>query len=586
MTQVNKRLEEVLLSLRLVTQQQLDQALEVQRNSSAPLGSILVSHAFLTEDQLLNALATQIGVTPWNLDKNRPTAAAMGKVPAEMCRAHNVLPVAVKGDLLVLAMQDPQDLAAINAIRTHVGMRIEPVLVDQGRLVRAISDAHRVHKPGAQVVDGYVNAAMENFKLDPAKKKGREALTEADTRPVVSLIIQLLSDGIRLGASDVHIEPRADRVEVRYRIDGEMMKIKEVPLSLHPMLVTRLKIMAELDIVEFRIPQDGRVSAVIDGRTVDMRVSVLPNQHGQRIVLRVLDKTASVKTLDEIGFSERHLKIFRDQIRKPYGILLVTGPTGSGKTTTLYSAITELRQNSNNIMTCEDPIEYEMDGVNQSQVNEKVGLTFVTQLRAILRQDPDIIMVGEIRDGETAETAIRAALTGHLVLSTLHCNDAPSAVPRLLDMQVDPFLLSTCLIGVISQRLLRLLCPDCRVNVRPSDEERDFLQLVLPENETPMLWKPVGCPRCNGTGYRGRTAVHEVMPMPGEISKAISERASIERVRELAARYGYRPMRDEAMEMVLSGQTSLSEARRHVFFEAFYDVNRNQHPKPQNQASK
>ena len=585
MAHVKKRLGDHLLSLKLITQRQLDQALELQRDSPAPLGSILVSLGFLTEDLLLNALAAQMGVAPWRLDESPPTAEAVGKVPGHLCKTYQVLPVAVRSDLLVLAMRNPLDLDAIDLVRNFSGMRIDPVLVDADRLMKAIEDVHNVEGTSGRVVDGYVSAALEDFNLDQNQKTNREQLGEADTRPVVGLVNQLLSDAIRLGASDVHIEPRFDRVDVRYRIDGEMMKVKEVPLSLHPMLTTRLKIMAELDIVEFRVPQDGRVSVTIDGRMVDLRVSVLPNQHGQRIVLRVLDKTASVKTLDEIGFSEKHLKMFRDQIRKPYGILLVTGPTGSGKTTTLYGAISELRKNSNNIMTCEDPIEYEIDGVNQSQVHEKVGLTFVTQLRAILRQDPDIIMVGEVRDGETAETAIRAALTGHLVLSTLHCNDAPSAIPRLLDMDIDPFLLSTCLIGVVSQRLMRLLCTHCRMNVRPDEEERDFLSMVLKGNETPMLWKPVGCPHCNNTGYRGRTAVHEIMPMPGEIAKAIANRDSIEVVREIASRYGYRPMRDEAMDLVLTGQTSLSEARRQVFFEAYYETPAASQPGQQRLAS-
>lgn len=565
-----KRLGEHLISLKLINQRQLEQALEIQRDTPAPLGSILVSLGFITEDLLLNALAAQMGVAPWRLDENPPTSDAVQKVPGHLCKTYQVLPCAVRGDLLVLAMRNPLDLDAIDLVRNFVNMRIDPVLADSDRLKKVIDDVHG--DTGLRRVDSLVSAALEDFNLDHNKTAVRETLSETDTRPVVGLVNQLLSDAIRMGASDVHIEPRFDRVDVRYRIDGELIKIKEVPLSLHPMLTTRLKIMAELDIVEFRVPQDGRVSANVDGRTVDLRVSVLPNQHGQRIVLRILDKTASVKTLEEIGFSEKHLRVFRDQIRKPYGILLVTGPTGSGKTTTLYGAISELRKNSNNIMTCEDPIEYEIDGVNQSQVNEKVGLTFVTQLRAILRQDPDIIMVGEIRDGETAETAIRAALTGHLVLSTLHCNDAPSAVPRLLDMDIDPFLLSTCLIGVMSQRLLRLLCPKCRVNTSPDEEERDFLQMVLRGNEIPMLWKPVGCAYCNRTGYRGRTAVHEIMPMPGEIAKAIAERSPIEYLREIADQYGYKPMRDEAMRLVLSGQTSLAEARRQVFFEAFYET--------------
>lgn len=570
MAPIKKRLGDHLLSLKLITIEQLDRALAVQREAPAPLGSILVSLGFLTEDLLLNALAAQMSVSPWRLGEHAPTAEAVSKVPGHLCRTYQVLPVAVRGDLLILAMRNPLDLDAIDLVRNFAGMRIEPVLAEADRLMKAIEDAHGRDAMIGRV-DSFVSAALEDFKVSANAKKA-ESLTEVDTRPVVSLVNQILSDAVRLGASDVHIEPRSDRVDIRYRIDGEMLKVKEIPISLHPMLTTRLKIMAELDIVEFRIPQDGRVSASVDDREIDLRVSVLPNQHGQRIVLRILDKTASVKRLEEIGFSDRHLRMFREQIRKPYGILLVTGPTGSGKTTTLYGALSELKSEKNNIMTCEDPIEYEIDGINQSQVHEKVGLTFVSQLRAILRQDPDVIMVGEVRDGETAETAIRAALTGHLVLSTLHCNDAPSAIPRLLDMNIDPFLLSTCLVGVVSQRLIRLLCPHCRVNASPDEEERQVLSTMLASNETPMLWKSTGCRACNNTGFKGRTAVHEIMPMPGMVARAIADRESVEVVREIAAKFGYKPMRHEALDLVLHGQTSLAEARRQVFFEAYYET--------------
>lgn len=283
----------------------------------------------------------------------------------------------------------------------------------------------------------------------------------------------------------------------------------------------------------------------------------------------------NVKGLDECGFTDFQLKTFRKLIRKPYGILLVTGPTGSGKTTTLYGALTEMKQSTRNIMTCEDPIEYEMDGINQSQMNEKVGLTFAAQIRAMLRQDPDIILVGEIRDGETAETAIRASLTGHLVVSTLHCNDAPNAVPRLLDMGIDPYLLGTSLIGVGSQRLLRCLCTECRVADRPSEEEMDFLlEAGMDSKEIPVLWRGVGCPRCNHTGYKGRTAVHELLPVVPDVARAISERASVEVIRKIGHEYGYREMPKRALELILEGRTSLEEAQKHVFFETLSEYKR------------
>jgi len=558
-----KRLGELLLAHRLITQEQLDQALALQRERPGSLGSILVSLGFITEDLLLQALAAQHGVSAWRLERDAPKAAAVAKVPEHICRTYQVLPVEVRGDLLVLAMRNPYDLDAIDAVRNVTGMRVEPVLAQEDRLANAIE---RTFSARAQAnMDGYVERALEEFK--PQDERTRKAtLTEEDTRPVVGLVNQILIDAIRMGASDIHIEPRADRVDLRYRIDGELHPIRTIPQGLLPMLTTRLKILAELDIVESRLPQDGRISVEVDGREVDLRVSVLPNYHGQRIVLRILDKSVTLKKLDELGFSPQNLRLFRNLIHKPYGMILVTGPTGSGKTTTLYAALREVQKKTNNIMTCEDPVEYDIDGINQSQVFEKVGLTFAMQLRAILRQDPDVVLVGEIRDRETAETAIRASLTGHLVLSTLHCNDAPSAIPRLLDMGINPYLLSTSLIGVMAQRLLRTLCPACR---KPDDdgEDRALLEAVLGHNHLPTIYRAQGCPQCVNTGFKGRVAVHEILPVTPEVGSLIASHAPIEAIKRAGARYGYEPLQVDAIRKVIDGKTTLAEAQRLVFFE-------------------
>ncbi|MCX7800013.1 MAG: ATPase, T2SS/T4P/T4SS family [Fimbriimonadales bacterium] len=559
-----KRLGELLLSHRLITQEQLDQALALQRERPGSLGSILVSLGHITEDLLLQALAAQHGVSAWRLERDAPKAAAVAKVPEHICRTYQVLPVEVRGDLLVLAMRNPYDLDAIDAVRNVTGMRVEPVLAQEDRLANAIEKAFQ-HRGRSEHFDGYVERALEEFK--PQDERSRKAtLTEEDTRPVVGLVNQILIDAIRMGASDIHIEPRADRVDLRYRIDGELHPIRTIPQGLMPMLTTRLKILADLDIVESRLPQDGRISVEVDGRDVDLRVSVLPNYHGQRIVLRILDKSVTLKKLDELGFSPQNLRIFRNLIHKPYGMILVTGPTGSGKTTTLYAALREVQKKTNNVMTCEDPVEYDIDGINQSQVFEKVGLTFAMQLRAILRQDPDVVLVGEIRDRETAETAIRASLTGHLVLSTLHCNDAPSAVPRLLDMGINPYLLSTSLIGVMAQRLLRTLCADCRV---PDDdgEDRALLEAVLGHNQVPTIYRAKGCLKCGSTGFRGRIAVHEILPVTPEVGSLIAEQAPIEAIKRAGARYGYEPLQVDAIRKVIDGRTTLAEAQRLVFFE-------------------
>jgi type IV pilus assembly protein PilB len=567
MSNHRKRLGEVLVSLKLITEAQLTEAVEAQKERAEPLGKVLVRLGYLTEDLLLNALAAQYGVWPWRLDEIPADPAVARKLPKQACMQHQVLPVAIRGDLLLLGMVDPHNLDAIDLARNVTGMRIEAVLCDVDRLFRSIDSVFSTTK-SSQATSELVDQALKDFRIDPKARPQTNQISDVDTRPVVGLVNQMLTEAIREGASDIHVEPRADRVDVRFRIDGELRKMREFPISLMPMFTTRIKIMAELDIVEFRVPQDGRVAVVVDGRNVDLRVSVLPNHHGQRIVLRVLDKSHGLKSLDEIGFTGPNLDLFRNLVSKPYGMFLVTGPTGSGKTTTLYAALAELRKATNNVMTCEDPIEYEVDGVNQSQVFEKVGLTFARQLRAILRQDPDIVLVGEIRDAETAETAVRAALTGHMVLSTLHCNDAPSAIPRLLDMHIDPFLLSTSLIGVMAQRLLRKICPHCRTERMATPEERVLMEAYgVSLTHVPA---PKGCQHCGNAGFKGRTAIHEILSVPPPVAKVLAAKGSIEEVRNESMRYGYRPMQHGALEMVAKGHTSLDEARRVVFLDATY----------------
>lgn len=568
MSNTRKKLGELLLARRLITHEQLDYAIRVQRENALPLGTILVSNGFLTEDLLLQALAAQQNVSAWHLEKDPPKPEAIRLVPGHICRQYQVLPVQLRGDLLLLAMRNPGDIDAIDLVRNVSQKRIEPVLANEDRLSRLI-EQHFGEGLDVVQMDSHVSRAMTEVK-DHEQAHGRQAraeLAEQDTRPVVGLVNQMLTDAIRMGASDIHIEPRFDKVDIRFRLDGQLLRIKEIPLELLQMLVTRVKIMAELDIVEYRMPQDGRISVQIDGRTVDLRVSVLPNVHGQRIVLRILDKSVAIKPLDSLGYDKASLAMFRSLIKKPYGMFLVTGPTGSGKTTTLYAAINEIRSVARNIMTCEDPVEYELEGINQSQVNEKVGLTFAAQLRAILRQDPDVVLVGEIRDQETAETAIRAALTGHLVLSTLHSNDAPNAIPRLLDMGVEPFLLSTSLIGVMAQRLVRKLCPDCKVQTRPSAEDEIAFRAALGDNQLPVVWSAPGCPNCHGTGFKKRIAIQEIMPITSDISHLIATRAPLDEIRRAAALTGYRTMQEDVLLRVLAGETSMDEAKRVVFFD-------------------
>ena len=560
-----QRLGELLVTHRLISQEQLDKALEAQRQRFQPLGQILIQLGMLSEERLLQACALQKGATAWHLQHDPPTPEAIALVPGNLCRSYSVIPVQVKSGRLFLAMRDPGDVDAIDMVRDLTKMRVEPVLASEERLAQAI-EAYYGNNNQLKEMNRLVSAALDEYGGDIAEGV---VATEEEMRPVVGLVQEIITEAIRMRASDIHLEPRKDRVEFRYRVDGQLQRMHEIPSRLQAALITRIKILANLDIVEYRIPQDGRMPFMVDGRTVDLRVSVLPNYYGQRIVMRVLDRNQTLRQMQELGMSDHNMVLFDDIIHKPYGLVLVTGPTGSGKTTSLYAVLNKLKDGSNNIMTCEDPVEYDIDGVNQSHVNEKVGLTFAAQLRAILRQDPDIVLVGEIRDKETAETAIRAALTGHLVLSTLHCNDAGSAVPRLVDMGIEPFLLSTAVIGITAQRLARILCKGCRQQYKPTAEEVALFNSQL-NGDIPLIWRPVGCALCNNTGYVGRMGIHEVLPVTTEMQRAISNCESADVLRTLGEGYGYRPMQQDVLRHVLSGETSLSEARRLVFFDTVF----------------
>lgn len=491
------RLGDMLVALKLLTPEQLERGLEIQRYWQQPLGQILVQQGFITRERLQAALE----------EVNAPGTLPGSGTPETA----------------------PQD---------------------------------------AKSFDLLVDDAVAQFRSGKSENElSEETVREEDTRPVVGLVNQILRQAVRLRASDVHIEPQSGRVDVRFRIDGRLQHVRTLPKLLQPPLVARVKILAALDIVEYRLPQDGRTELYVDGRTVDLRISVLPTCHGQGVVLRILDKGSGTRRLPDVGFSRGNGELFQEMAQSPQGIILVTGPTGSGKSTTLYAALNERNDGTTKILTCEDPIEYQIDGICQSQVNEKVGLTFASQLRAILRQDPDVILVGEIRDQETAQIAIRAALTGHLVLSTLHCNDALSAIPRLEDMGVEPLLLGSTLIGITAQRLVRILCPHCKETYLPEATEHAFLPPSVVGRQDLRLLRAVGCADCSQTGYRGRMAVHEVVPIRGPLQEAIATGKRLSVVRRIARQAGGRSIWEDAMDRVLSGETSLEEIRRVVFFD-------------------
>jgi type IV pilus assembly protein PilB len=558
---MHKKLGTVLLERNWLTHEQLEQAIKHQEAAGKPLGESLLELKLLTEEQLAEALAEQQDVPSWNLAKKPPSPEAILILPGEFCLKNLVLPVKITGQTLILAMSKSGNLAVIDEARKLTKLWVQAVQASDKQLLEAIENAYSISKK--ESMDSFVSQAMDEFQIAAAEETNA-VTTEEETRPVIGLVNQIIVDAIKARASDIHLDPREKVCELRYRVDGSLHKAREIPSSLMPMVVARIKIMADLDVADHRLPQDGRIAVKIGNRAIDLRVSVFPCKHGSRIVFRVLDRSAALKRLDELGFNERNVVIFRDLIEKPYGIMLVTGPTGSGKTTTLYAALNEIRDETINIITCEDPVEYEIPGISQSQVHEKIGLTFSAQLRSILRQDPDVVLVGEMRDQETAEIAIRAALTGHLVLSTLHCNDAAGAIPRLADMGVASYLVATSVIGIVAQRLLRVLCPHCKKQSEPSERDLKIMHSVGRIKD--KVWVPVGCPECLGTGFRGRMAVHEILPVNEEMGRAIARGESVEVLREMGVAMGFRPMQYDAIDRVEKGLTTYEEARRLIFF--------------------
>jgi type IV pilus assembly protein PilB len=555
-----KRLGTLLVDLGIISNEQLAEALQLQQQEKKPLGQTLVDHGFITQNLLLRTLAAQFDVELWDLESAEPSAMAARMLPEALCREKTMIAVARREDGLVIAMKNPADLETLEEIKRLTGIEAIPALAAVERIEAAIAE---IFNPIAQM-----KAMQERSGLEVAN--GDDLSFPTTVEPdgsVVEMVDDLLEMAIKMKVSDIHIEPREKMIEVRVRLDGQLIKIKEYSKEIAPMLTARFKILSEVDLVEWRIPQDGRISIKCDGRVVDMRVSILPSLYGQRIVMRLLDKSNALRKLDELGFSAHNLGIFRKLINRPYGLFLVTGPTGSGKTTTLYAALNEIRKPTNNVMTCEDPVEYDIHGINQSQVNEKVGLTFGAQLRAILRQDPDIVLIGEIRDRETAEIAIKAAMTGHMVLSTLHTNDAPGALPRLLDMGVDAANLSTALVGTMGQRLIRRLCRNCATDSAPTQDEVELLENSFGSSDLATIWRPVGCPKCHDQGYKGRMAIHEIMPVSSETAELIQQKAPVERIRETVRFYGYRTMQEDALDRIRDGVTSLDEAKRILSFD-------------------
>ena len=560
------RLGDMLVTAGALTEDQLEWALERQQESYQRLGEILFEARLASEDDVTEARALQLDMAYVQLGDFQIPPDVAKLVPEHIARTYGLIPISATSSKVAVAMSNPMDVEAIDTVQRHARKRVVPVLASQARILSVLEQAYGA--AGGEDITATIEEAIGDIEVQPGDSGVSDDVAEerrqSTQAPVVKTVNLVFQEAIKQKASDIHFEPRANHLEIRYRIDGSLQHIRNLPRQLQPAVLSRIKIMAEMDIAEKRKPQDGRIKMKISGRPVDLRISSLPTQYGERIVIRILDRSAQQVSVDGLGFGEREFEIFNNLIHRPYGIMLVTGPTGSGKTTTLYSALGSIKSIETNIMTCEDPIEYELDGISQSAVNVRAGLTFAAQLRAILRQDPDVILVGEVRDQETAEIAFQAAMTGHLVFSTLHCNDAPSAITRLIDMGVEPYMIGSSVIGVLAQRLVRTLCPRCKSAYKPSLDELTVLGIQDLDSDV-QFYKPTGCSVCNMRGYTGRIPVFELMPVSESIRRLTINSPTSDQVRELAVRDGMRTMKQHAADKIIGGLTSVDEVRRKVF---------------------
>ena len=539
-----KPLGQMLIEAGFITEEQLEIALKEQKRTGEKLGEILLRMGFVTREDILKVLSRQWGVPYIDLKKAFVDPNVIKLVPEETAREHKLIPIEAREGTLVVAMANPNDIYAIDLIESITGYKVEPRLSDEESIFKAIEVYYGVAKSPDQVIEESVKLALTEE-------------TAEGTPPIAQLVDMIVIKAAIERATDIHIEPDERVVRVRYRIDGILRSYYTLPRKIYGAVVTRVKIIAGLDISEQRVPQDGAFTIPFGLKEIAIRVSTYPTIYGESIVMRLLNK-ASLLSLDQLGFSKDHLKVLRRIINKPYGMVVVTGPTGSGKTTTLYSILSVLNALEKNIMTVEDPSEYRIPLIKQSQVNEKAGFTFAKALRAILRHDPDVILIGEMRDRETAEMGFRAAMTGHLVFSTVHANTAAAAIPRLIDMGIEPFIVASSLLAVIAQRLVRRICPRCKEEYKP---DRETLQLLgLREDEGPFF-RGKGCEYCKNSGYKGRIGIYEILEITPEIAKMIAEKASAYDIERAA---GLKKMKEDGIEKAKAGITTLDEILRVV----------------------
>lgn len=545
-----KRIGDLLVESGLISEEQLKNALREQKELNMRLGDVLITRNYITEQQLIEVLEFQLGIPHIQLYRQKIETKIINIIPQRLAEQHQVLPIRTEGNKLILAMADPLDYFAIDELRMTTGFRIEPTIASKDELQRAIKRYYGLQESVEQI--------MQNLTIRESEEA--KPVVEDEDSPVVKTVNQIIIQAIQIGASDIHIDPQEDSLRIRYRVDGVMRTERTLPPHMQSVIIARIKIMANMNVAERRLPQDGRVEMDIEFRKVDIRISSLPTIHGEKVVMRILDLGSTLTEIEKLGLSEHNLMLFQKGINNAHGVVLITGPTGSGKTTTLYSALSKLNNEEVNIITVEDPVEYQLQGINQVQVNSVTGLTFAKGLRTILRQDPNIVMVGEIRDVETAEIAIRAAMTGHLVLSTLHTNSAANSISRLIDMGVEPFLISSAVTCIIAQRLVRRICPGCSTSYVPSHEEKMLLEGHGYTVE--VLRRGNGCGECGRSGYKGRLAIHEILAIDDTLRTMILQKRSDNEYQNYATEHGLVPMIKDGISKVIAGQTTLAEVFR------------------------
>ncbi|WP_203333129.1 GspE/PulE family protein [Planococcus beigongshangi] len=542
-----KKLGDLLIEQGFLTEAELQRVLAVKQKDQK-LGDLLLLKGIITEQQLIETLEVQLGIPHVTLYRYPFDPKLFNMVPKEVAKRKMLVPLKRENDKLYIAMTDPMDIITIDDLRLTTGFNIEPAIASKEDIMRTIAKYYDE--------ESYDDLLEE---LPQVTKEQQEELNDIDA-PIVRLVNQILSNAVSQKASDVHFDPQEEKVLVRYRIDGSLRTERTLPKTMQQMITARIKIMANLDITENRIPQDGRIKTNVDFRPIDLRVSSLPTVFGEKIVMRILDLSANLTDITSLGFNDINMSRFMKEIEKPNGIVLISGPTGSGKSSTLYAALNKLNSEEVNIITVEDPVEYQLEGINQIQVNSNVGLTFAAGLRSILRQDPDIVMVGEIRDKETADISIRASLTGHLVLSTIHTNDSIASITRLMDMGIEPFLVTASLNAVVAQRLIRKVCRDCRTEQPATLREKEIFEKRALTIDTVTRGK--GCPQCNMTGYRGRMAIHEVLIVDEEIKNIINQNGTAAQIREIAVRNKTIFLIDDGLLKVKEGMTTTEEVLR------------------------